>query len=101
MKRTFHRKADGNEIEKQFQDRFSECITQLRNGFNELIERRKEFKVAKQSKKLQTKNGWKAIKEGHKIRIKQCKIRISKARIEFKLLVQSMRLNINNKAIPA
>ena len=101
MKRTFQKKAEGNEIENQFQEKFSECLTQLRNGFNELIERRKEYKIAKQSKKSQTKNGWKTTKEGHKIRIKQCKIRIAKARIEFKLLLQSMRLNINTKAIAA
>ena len=55
----------------------------------------------RQSKKSQTKNGWKTTKEGHKIRIKQCKIRIAKARIEFKLLLQSMRLNNNTKAIAA
>ena len=101
MKRTFQKKADGNEIEKQFQERFTECIAQLRNGFTELLQRRKEYTVAKQSKKSQTKDGWKAVKEGHKIRIKQCKIRIAKARIEFKLLVQAMRLNINSKAITA
>ena len=81
--------------------KFSECLTQLRNGFNELIERRKDYKLAKQSKKSQSKDGWKATKEGHKIRIKQCKIRIAKARIEFKLLVQAMRLNLNTKAIAA
>jgi stearoyl-CoA desaturase (delta-9 desaturase) len=101
MKRTFQKKAEGNEIENQFQEKFSECLAQLRNGFNELIERRKEYKLAKQSKKSQTKNSWRTTKEGHKIRIKQCKIRIAKARIEFKLLLQSMRLNINTKAIAA
>ncbi|MEE3038320.1 MAG: hypothetical protein VX328_00980, partial [Candidatus Thermoplasmatota archaeon] len=69
--------------------------------FNELIERRKEYKIAKQSKKTHTKNGWKTTKEGHKIRIKQCKIRIAKARLEFKLLLQSMRLNTNTNAIAA
>ena len=52
MKRTFQKKAESNEIENQFQEKFSECLTQLRNGFNELIERRKEYKIAKQSKKF-------------------------------------------------
>lgn len=98
MKRTFERKADGNLIDNKFQERFSECVTQLRKGFTDLIERRKEYRLAKDSKKSQTKTNWKAVKEAHKIRIKQCKIRIAKARIEFKLLVQSMRLDINTTA---
>ena len=98
MKRTFEKRADGNLIDNKFQERFSECVTQLRKGFTDLIERRKEYRMAKVSKKSQSKTSWKAVKEAHKIRIKQCKIRIAKARIEFKLLVQSMRLDINTTA---
>ena len=98
MKRTFERKADGNVIDNQFQEKFSECVSQLRKGFTDLLERRKEYRMAKVGKKSQTKTSWKAVKEAHKIRIKQCKIRIAKARIEFKLLVQSMRLDINTTA---
>ena len=101
MKRTIDKKSDGNEIDSQLQEKFTECIAQLRTGFTDLIERRKEYKLAKQSKNTQTKNHWRAIKEGHKIKIKQCKIRIAKARIEFKYLVQSMRLTNNVKAIAA
>ena len=101
MKRTIDKKSDGNEIDSQLQEKFTECIAQLRTGFTDLIERRKEYKLARQSKNTQTKNHWRAIKEGHKIKIKQCKIRIAKARIEFKYLVQSMRLTNNVKAIAA
>ena len=101
MKKTFHEKVGSNEIETHFQEKFKECLNQLRNGFNDLRKRRKEYKTAKLSKKSETKNNWKAIKQGHKIRIKQCKKRISKARMEFKLLVESMRLNIDKMPVPA
>ncbi|MDG1550089.1 MAG: acyl-CoA desaturase, partial [Candidatus Poseidoniaceae archaeon] len=98
MKRTFERKADGNVIDNQFQEKFSECVSQLRKGFTDLLERRKEYRMAKVAKKSQSKTSWKSVKEAHKIKIKQCKMRIAKARIEFKLLVQSMRLDINTTA---
>ena len=101
MKKTFHEKVDGSEIDTQFQEKFKECLNQLRNGFNDLRKRRKEYKTAKLSKKSETKNNWKAIKQGHKTRIKQCKKRISKARMEFKQLVESMRLNVDKKPVLA
>ena len=99
MKRTFQKRTDGQEIENQFQEKFAECISQLRNGFTELIERRKEYRLAKQSKKSQSKNTWKTIKEGHKLRIKDCKTKISNARNEFNLLVQSINLSSDAKAV--
>ena len=99
MKRTFQKRTDGQEIENQFQEKFAECMSQLRNGFTELIERRKEYRLAKQSKKSQSKNTWKTVKEGHKLRIKECKTKISNARNEFNLLVQSINLSSDAKAV--
>lgn len=99
MKRTFQKRTDGQEIENQFQEKFAECMSQLRNGFTELIERRKEYRLAKQTKKSQSKNTWKTIKEGHKLRIKECKTKISNARNEFNLLVQSINLSSDAKAV--
>ncbi|MED5308318.1 MAG: fatty acid desaturase [Candidatus Thermoplasmatota archaeon] len=101
MKKTFNEKVDASEIDTHFQEKFKECLKQLRNAFNDLKKRRKEYKTAKLSKKSESKNNWKAIKQGHKTRIKQCKKRISKTRMEFKLLVESMRLNIDKKPVPA
>lgn len=96
MKRTFEKKAKGTE--SQFQERFVDCMNQLRSGFNELIQRRKEYGIAKQTKKSQTKNDWKTIKQGHKIRIRESKTRIAQARTDFKMLVLSMNLDATNKA---
>ena len=66
MKKAFHDNTDGDEIEAQFQEKFTQCMAELRSGFNELIQRRKEYKIAKQSKKSETKTDWKVIKEGTK-----------------------------------
>ncbi|MEC7590083.1 MAG: fatty acid desaturase [Candidatus Thermoplasmatota archaeon] len=101
MKKAFHDNTDGDEIEAQFQEKFTQCMAELRSGFNELIQRRKEYKIAKQSKKSETKTDWKVIKEGHKNRIKLCKVKIAEARSDFKLLVESMKLNNGAKAAVA
>mgnify|MGYP001454738467 FL=1 len=101
MKKAFHDNTDGDEIETQFQEKFTQCMAELRSGFNELIKRRKEYKVAKQSKRSNTKTDWKVIKEEHKNRIKLCKVKIAEARSDFKLLVESMKLNNGAKATVA
>ena len=101
MKRAFDKKTEGSEVELQIQQKFADCMAQLRSGFNELIKRRKEYKTAKLSKKSETKDSWKAIKQGHKSRIKQCKVNIASAKKEFKLLVQSMKLNADSKPVTA
>mgnify|MGYP006233885215 FL=1 len=101
MKKAFKDNTDGVEIEAQFQEKFTQCMTELRSGFNELIQRRKEYKIAKQSKKSETKTDWKVIKEGHKNRIKLCKVKIAEARSDFKLLVESMKSNSGAKATVA
>ena len=101
MKKAFHDNTDGDEIETQFQEKFTQCMAELRSGFNELIKRRKEYKLAKQSKRSNTKTDWKVIKEEHKNRIKLCKVKIAEARSDFKLLVESMKLNNGAKATVA
>ena len=101
MKKAFHDNTDGDEIETQFQEKFTQCMAELRSGFNELIKRRKEYKIAKQSKRANTKTDWKVIKEEHKNRIKLCKVKIAEARSDFKLLVESMKLNNGAKATVA
>ena len=47
MKRIFEKKADGNVIDNQLQEKFSECVSQLRKGFTDLLERRKEYRIAR------------------------------------------------------
>ena len=101
MKKAFNDNTDGDEIETQFQEKFTQCMAELRSGFNELIKRRKEYKIAKQSKRSNTKTDWKVIKEEHKNRIKLCKVKIAEARSDFKLLVESMKLNNGAKATVA
>ena len=54
MKKTFNEKVDGSEIDTHSQEKFKECLTQLRNGFNDLRKRRKEYKTAKLSKKSES-----------------------------------------------
>ena len=51
MKATFERKVEGQYIESDYQEKLSDCVSQLRKGFTDLMERRKEFKQAKKSKK--------------------------------------------------
>ena len=101
MKRAFQEEAEGSEIEIQFQEKFKECMAQLRSGFSELIQRRKEYKIAKQSKKSETKTNWKAIKEDHKNRIRQCKAKIAEARSDFRQLVESMKMDRSGNAVIA
>ena len=101
MKTTFERKAQGQFLESDYQEKLTDCIAQLRKGFTELMARRKEYKQAKKSKKEQSKTSWKSVKEAHRDRIKQCKVRISEAREEFKLLMKSMKEKRNNKSVTA
>ena len=101
MKTTFERKADGQYIESDYQEKLTDCVAQLRKGFTDLMERRKEFKQAKKSKNEQSKTSWKSIKEAHRNRIKQCKLKIAEARSEFKILMKSLKDKRANKPVSA
>ncbi len=101
MKATFERKAEGQYIESDYQEKLSDCVSQLRKGFTDLMERRKEFKQAKKSKKQQSKSSWKSMKEAHRNRIKQCKMKIAEARNEFKILMKSLKDKRTNKPASA
>jgi len=101
MKATFERKSKGQFIESDYQEKLTDCVAQLRKGFTDLIERRKEYKQAKQSKKSQSKTSWKSMKEAHRTRIKQCKLKIAEARTEFKILMKSMKDKRTNKSVSA
>ena len=101
MKATFERKAEGQYIESDYQEKLSDCVSQLRKGFTDLMERRKEFKQAKKSKKQQSKSSWKSMKEAHRNRIKQCKMKIAEARREFKALMESLKEKRSNKPVSA
>ncbi|MBL6890270.1 MAG: fatty acid desaturase [Candidatus Poseidoniaceae archaeon] len=101
MKATFERKVEGQYIESDYQEKLSDCVSQLRKGFTDLMERRKEFKQAKKSKKQQSKSSWKSMKEAHRNRIKQCKMKIAEARNEFKILMKSLKDKRTNKPASA
>lgn len=101
MKTTFERKAKGQFIESDYQEKLTDCIAQLRKGFTDLMSRRKEYKQAKKSKKEQSKSNWKSMKEAHRMRIKQCKMKIAEARIEFKALMKSMKQKRSTKPVSA
>lgn len=101
MKATFERKVEGQYIESDYQEKLSDCVSQLRKGFTDLMERRKEFKQAKKNKKGQSKTSWKSMKEAHRNRIKQCKIKIAEARKEFKALMESLKEKRSNKPVSA
>ena len=101
MKATFERKAKGQFIESDYQEKLTDCVAQLRKGFTELMERRKEFKQAKKSRKGQSKTSWRSMKEAHRNRIKQCKLKIAEARSDFKILMKSLKNKRTNKPVSA
>jgi stearoyl-CoA desaturase (delta-9 desaturase) len=101
MKATFERKAEGQFIESDYQEKLSDCVAQLRIGFTDLRQRRKEFNQAKKSKKEQSKSNWKSMKEAHRNRIKQCKVKIAEARNEFKALMKSLKDKKTSKPFSA
>ena len=101
MKATFERKAEGQFIESDYQEKLTDCVAQLRKGFTDLMAGRKEFKQAKKSKKEQSKSNWKSMKEAHRNRIKQCEMRIAEARNEFKALMKSLKDKRANTPVSA
>ena len=101
MKTAFERKAKGQYIESDYQEKLTDCIAQLRKGFTELMSRRKEYKQAKKSKNQQSKTSWKSIKEAHRNKIKQCKMKIAEAREEFNMLMKALKDKRSKKSVSA
>lgn len=93
MKTTFETNSGTEDVSNELQDKLAQCVIQLRKGFSELMKRRDEYKAAKLERKKESKAAWKRRKEAHKARIKECKERIAQARLEFKHLIQSLKLN--------
>ena len=99
MKTAFETNSDETKVSHELQDKLTQCVQQLRKSFSELMKRREEYKAAKLERKNDSKATWKRIKESHKARIKQCKVRIAQARLEFKHLMQSLKLNDNASVV--
>ncbi len=93
MKTTFETNSGTEDVSNELQDKLAQCVIQLRKGFSELMKRRDEYKAAKLERKKESKAAWKRRKEAHKARIRECKERIAQARVEFKHLIQSLKLN--------
>ncbi len=93
MKTAFENNSDIEQISNELRDKLAQCIQQLRKGFSDLIKRRDEYKAAKLERKKESKEVWRRRKGSHKARIKQCKVIIAQARLEFKHLMQSLKLN--------
>ena len=93
MKTAFETTTEGEQVSLELQDKLSQCVQQLRKGFSELMKRRDEYKVAKSERKKESKEAWKRRKEAHKARIRECKARIAQARLDFKAIMQSIKLN--------
>ena len=93
MKTAFENNSDAEQVSNELQDKLAQCIQQLRKGFSELMKRRDEYKAAKLERKKESKEAWRRRKESHKARIKQCKVIIAQARLEFKHLMQSLKIN--------
>ena len=93
MKTAFENNSDAELISNELQDKLAQCIQQLRKGFSELMKRRDEYKAAKLERRKESKEAWRRRKESHKARIKQCKVIIAQARLEFKHLMQSLKIN--------
>ena len=56
------------------------------------MKRRDDYKAAKLERKNESKEAWKLTRGEHKARIKQCKVRIAQARLEFKHIMQSLKI---------
>ena len=93
MKTAIETNTEGEQVSLELQDKLSQCVQQLRKGFSELMKRRDEYKVAKSERKKESKDAWRRRKEAHKARIRECKARIAQARIDFKAIMQSIKLN--------
>ena len=93
MKTAFEQSSGSEDVSTEVQAKLTQCVQQLRKGFTDLMKRREEYKLAKTERKKESKDAWKQRKEGHKARIRACKEQIAQARMEFKQLMQSIKLN--------
>ena len=93
MKTAFEQSSGSDDVSSEVQVKLTQCVQQLRKGFTDLMKRREEYKLAKMERKKESKEAWKRRKEAHKARIKACKDQIAQARMEFKQLIQSIKLN--------
>ena len=93
MKTAIETNTEGEQVSLELQDKLAQCVQQLRKGFSELMKRRDEYKVAKSERKKESKDAWRRRKEAHKARIRECKARIAQARIDFKAIMQLIKLN--------
>ena len=93
MKTAFEQSSGSEDVSSEVQAKLTQCVQQLRKGFTDLMKRREEYKLAKTERKKESKEAWKQRKEAHKARIRACKEQIAQARMEFKQLMQSIRLN--------
>ncbi|MEC8589101.1 MAG: fatty acid desaturase [Candidatus Thermoplasmatota archaeon] len=93
MKTAFEQSSGSDDVSSEVQVKLTQCVQQLRKGFTDLMKRREEYKLAKMERKKESKEAWKRRKEAHKARIKACKDQIAQARMEFKQLMQSIKLN--------
>ena len=92
MKTAFENNANPSEVSNEMQLKLKQCLQQMRKGFTDLMKRRDDYKTAKLERKSKSKQAWKLTRGEHKARIKQCKVRIAQARLEFKHIMQSLKI---------
>ena len=92
MKTAFENNANPSEVSNEMQLKLKQCLQQMRKGFTDLMKRRDDYKAAKLERKSKSKEAWKLTRGEHKARIKQCKVRIAQARLEFKHIMQSLKI---------
>ena len=92
MKTAFENNANPSEVSNEMQLKLKQCLQQMRKGFTDLMKRRDDYKAAKLERKNESKEAWKLTRGEHKARIKQCKVRIAQARLEFKHIMQSLKI---------
>ena len=92
MKTAFENNANPSEVSNEMQLKLKQCLQQMRKGFTDLMKRRDDYKAAKLERKSKSKQAWKLTRGEHKARIKQCKVRIAQARLEFKHIMQSLKI---------
>ncbi len=92
MKTAFENNTKPSEVSNEMQIKLKQCLQQMRKGFTDLMKRRDDYKAAKLERKNESKEAWKLTRGEHKARIKQCKVRIAQARLEFKHIMQSLKI---------
>lgn len=92
MKTAYEKTANKSEQDDvSYRNRSLDCSKRLRAALRELAEKRAEYKVAKQARKVQRKEAWAAKKDMMKEKMQECKDRISQIKLEFRNLMKEMR----------